>query len=197
MPVPGAASSARTPRCSTALAQRGIEAGAVVVDREHDARAPRAPSDAHARPRPLAGVVEQVAEHLVEVLALAADACSGRPRRRSRAALGVEPQQRAGEPFGRLAHGAARGCGGAGGGARLREVVVHLAAHALDLLPQQRGELGVARAAARSASCASTASGVLRPWARSPALAWARATARSRCVEQRVQVVTSGWTSLG
>ena len=44
-------------------------------------------------------------------------------------------------------------------------------------------------ASARSASCASTASGVFSPCARSPALAIARCTARSRCVEQRIEIV--------
>ena len=65
------------------------------------------------------------------------------------------------------------------GGARVREVIVDLPAHPLDLLARRdRGELVDAPAApARSASCASTASGVFRPCARSPAFASARATA--------------------
>ena len=52
-------------------------------------------------------------------------------------------------------------------------------------------------ASVRSASCASTASGVFSPCARSPAFDTARATARSRCSSSALRSSTSGCTSLG
>ena len=61
--------------------------------------------DADARARPLARVVEQVAEHLVEILALAADGVVRRDVDVDREpALGMEPLERAGQPFGGIAH---------------------------------------------------------------------------------------------
>ena len=75
------------------------------------------------------------------------------------------------------------------GGARLREVIVDLPPHPLDLLRERVGELRLPGGAARSASCASTASGVFRPCARSPALASARWTACVAMLEQRVEIV--------
>ena len=55
------------------LAHRGRQSRAIVFDGDQDVSSvPRCPHD-HARPCPLAGVVEQIAEHLVEVLALRPD----------------------------------------------------------------------------------------------------------------------------
>jgi hypothetical protein len=75
------------------------------------------------------------------------------------AALGIQPKQRAREPVRRFANRTARGARRPGRGPGLREVVVHLGAHALDLLPQQRGELGVAGGHVALASWARTARG--------------------------------------
>ena len=56
-------------------------------------------SDSDARARPLARVVEQVAEHLVEIFALAADVMIRRHVHVDvKPALGVQAQQRAREP---------------------------------------------------------------------------------------------------
>ena len=150
--------------------------------------------DDDARPRPLAGVVEQVAEHLVEVFALARGRRAPAATSTSivEAALGVEPQQRARagrrptpRPTQRAPSARARR-----GRARVREVVVDLPAHPLDLLRDRRRELAPgprprrARPPARGRRAASSgrARG-RRPW---PARALDR---RSRSVEQRVQVV--------
>ena len=95
--------------------------------------------------RPLAGVVEQIAEHLVEILALGADDV-----RRIDADLyrqppiRVQPQQRPGQPFRRREHGAVHARRRARRrGARLRQVIVHLPAHPLDLLTHHRRQLGL------------------------------------------------------
>ena len=62
------------------------------------------------------------------------------------AASRMQPQQRPRRPFGRFLDGRARAGGRArGGGSRMREVIVDLPAHPLDLLPDGRGHLGVAR----------------------------------------------------
>ena len=76
------------------------------------------------------------------------------------------------------------------GRARMREVIVDLPPHALDLLADRvrRARPGPPPPA-RSASCESTASGVFRPCARSPALAIARRDDLLAVVEQRVEVV--------
>ena len=121
------------------VAHRRLESRAVVVDGRSTMRVALARRrDRDARARPLARVVEEVAEHLVEVLAL-------RRARRGPAATStsiVTPRsacrraQRPGQAVRRLADRTrARRRGAAGrAGARLREVVVDLPPHALDLL---------------------------------------------------------------
>ncbi len=101
----------------------------------------------HRRLRPLAGVVEQVAQHLVEVLALAANDVLRRDIEANREpALGVQALERAHQPFGRSRDRAADGGVGArAGGARLGQVVLDLAPHPLDLLFDRRRELGLPR----------------------------------------------------
>ena len=85
---------------------------------------------------PLAGVVEEIAEHLVEVLALAADRMFGRDADvDGEPAVGVEPPHRPRQSVRRLRDRApGAGCGAGRRGAGVREVRVHLASHALDLL---------------------------------------------------------------
>ena len=116
----------------------GAIAGAVVVDREHDARcrattSRRATRDA----RPLAGVVEQVAEHLVEVLALAAHGMLGWSTAYDRSSRPRSACRRCSvraSPSADSRTGSARRGGARRRGARVREVIVDLAPHALDLL---------------------------------------------------------------
>src|ERR1019366_8490955 len=56
---------------------------------------------------------------------------------------------------------------------------------------------GCPSASTRSASCASTASGVFKPCARSPAFASALLTICSRCSSKELRSFTNGCTSIG
>ena len=87
-PEPGAASSARTPRCNTTARISGGTPGPVVFDRDEDVVVAVGRREAHVAARVLARVVEQVAEHLVEILALAAHGVIGRRLRRRSSARG-------------------------------------------------------------------------------------------------------------
>ena len=76
------------------------KARSIVVDRDLD-RAPGAPRlDGHARPAPLACVIEQVADHLVEIFPLNADGQILRHAHVDRqTAFRIQAPQRARKPF--------------------------------------------------------------------------------------------------
>ena len=134
--------------------------------------------DDHPRPRPLARVVEEVAEHLVEILALAAEGVIRRYLHVDREApAGVEALERAGQTLARLEDRRARARRRARRRrARMREVVVDLPLHAVDLLGDPVRQLRSAGTLeALAPRCERIASGVFRPCARSPALPIARA----------------------
>ena len=200
-PEPGAASSARTPRCSTASRIDGSSPGpssstvmtttASIADR----------GDGHARASPTCTRCRAGCRASRRGLRAGRGT---RDRRRHRhvdrdAAIGVQAQQRAREPFGGCRHERSarpasrpmRRHGRAPGDSPPAAACDRPAARS-----PPRARRGPPRAA-RSASCASTASGVFRPCARSPALARARATACSRCSSSAFRSLTSGCTSLG
>ena len=82
------------------FAERRVEAGAVVVDRDHDVAFFDRRGDRHARARPLAGVVEEVAEELVQIFALAAEGVGRRDVDVDReVARRMQPLHRPHEPF--------------------------------------------------------------------------------------------------
>ena len=84
-PEPGAASSARTPRCEHGVSQRRVEPGTVVVHAmtTHRAHRPREDSTVTRDRAHLQALSSRLPEHLVEVFALAAHGVLGRrPRRR-------------------------------------------------------------------------------------------------------------------
>ena len=127
-------------------AQFGREPRSVVVHDDLDPIAGRGRGDAHGRSRPFAGVVEQVAEHLVEILAFDADEVGDSyVRREGKRALRVQPRQRPDETGGRLGdRGPAAEPGARRSRARVGEVVVDLAPHPIDFLANRRREIGVA-----------------------------------------------------
>ena len=138
-PDPGAASSARTP-LQHRLAQRRIESRPIVVDGDDDALVVNHRSDRDARARPLRRVVEEVAEHLVEVFALHADRMRRRHARVDRdSARRVQPLQRAAQSIDRFRDDASRAeRRGRSRGARMRQVKIDLPLHPLDLLANHR-----------------------------------------------------------
>ena len=73
-PVPGTLSSSLSPRSPTSCAFLGIEARAVVVDRQCETGAVRCgrPKRATRAIRPFAGIVHQIAGHLFQILPFAA-----------------------------------------------------------------------------------------------------------------------------
>jgi hypothetical protein len=148
---------------------------------------------------PLAGVVEQVTDHLVQILPLHGH---GQIRGDVRdvhghTAIRVQPEHRADQRLDRRGHQAARAGRRRGGrGARMRQVVVDLPPHPLHLLADSGGRSATGALDPVSLR-ASRASGVFSPWARLPALAWARRTASSRCSMSAFRSSTSGWTSAG
>ena len=99
------------------------------------------------RASPLAGVVEQVADHLVEIFALNAH------RQIVRYAyvdgdstLGIETMQRPRQSVRRFLDRTVRSCDCARRrGARMGEVIIDLPSHAIDLLLNGGGNLGLAR----------------------------------------------------
>jgi hypothetical protein len=94
---------------------------------------------------PLAGVVEEVAEDFLEVFALTAKGGVGWDvEDELEVVAGVEAGEGAGEGFEAWTHSGTGILAAGGGGAGLGELVVDLAAHAVDLKPQVDGELGVA-----------------------------------------------------
>ena len=193
-PEPGAASSARTPRCSTALPHRRLEARSVVVDGDDDARpcavdgvdrdARRAPTCRRCRAGcrasrrgPRAGRGRRASGGDVDVDR------RGRARRAAGAACAPAPSAESRDRAAR----AGRRAGGRG--ARVRQVVVDLPPHPLDLLADRRGQLACPAASARSASCAEHRQRRLQAVREIAGLGERARTAASRCVEQRVQIV--------
>jgi hypothetical protein len=95
------------------FAHRWFDTGTVVVDRDDDARVVERRRDDHARPGPLTRVVEQIAEHFLDILSLPAHAVIGRHADIDReSALGVQAQQRARERARGVRDRAARAHGG-------------------------------------------------------------------------------------
>ena len=72
-PLPGIRWSRRAPRAKTASRCARVETGSVILDRDLKRRVRILREDPHARPRPFACVVEQIAQHLLEVRGLAGD----------------------------------------------------------------------------------------------------------------------------
>ena len=148
-PDPGAAWSARTPRCRTSPRSAAGTPGPSSSTTMCTCVGAGLRRHADRRPAPLAGVVEQVAQHLVEVFALHAHdvgVVHGGPDRQT--ALGVQLAERAHQRRRRRRH-AGRGAGRGARGRRpgVGEVVVDLPAHPIHLLPEHVGARRVRRAA--------------------------------------------------
>src|SRR5262245_22970591 len=100
------------------LAHRRLYSGAVVVNRNHDMFTLFLAGEPDPGAGPLAGVVEQVAEHLVEVFSLSAEGVRcGRIDLNAEVSFRVDPLERADKSFGGYCDRHARGrrCGGCGG----------------------------------------------------------------------------------
>src|SRR5262249_3848572 len=129
------------------LAHRRLYSRTVVINRNHDLFAFLRAGEPDPGAGPLAGVVEQVAEHLVEIFSLSPE---GRRRGRidldAEVSFGMQPLERADKPLGGCGNRCARSrrssrCGGS----RVRQVIVDLPPHAIDLLIDLRGKLLVSR----------------------------------------------------
>jgi hypothetical protein len=193
-PLPGTASSSRTPRASTAWRCSGAMPGPSSSTTMLQLFARPAGPRPHPRARPLAGVVQQVAQHLLQVLLLAgkgqvgghvgAQAAAASARRapcsitRSRpASTGCQRRALAGQAL-------------RGRHARARQVPVDVArasAHLLGAPAPPAAASGPGRRRRRPAS--STASGVLSAWARLPACVRARSTTSALRSSTPVEVV--------
>ena len=117
----------------------------VILHSDRDHARPRrfARLDSDTARRPLAGVVDKITEHLVKVLAVGANGvCWIYHHLDGDRLLGVELLHGAGQPVRGLTHWTANsGSGSGGSGARVREMVIDLAPHPLDLLADRRCEL--------------------------------------------------------
>ena len=83
------------------LAHRGLDSRTVVFNRDHDPFAFFRGSEPDPSASPLAGVVEQVAEHLVEIFSLSTEGMRcGRIDLDSEVSLGMQSLKRAGKSLG-------------------------------------------------------------------------------------------------
>ncbi len=125
------------------VSHRRLYSRAVVINRNHDRFTFFRPGEPDLGASPLAGIVEKVAEHLVEIFSLSPEGMRRGPiDLDADTSFGMQPLKRAGKSFGRCGdRRARRRRRGGGGRSRVRQVKVDLPPHALDLLIDLRGKL--------------------------------------------------------
>ncbi len=181
-PEPGLVSSSRGRGWSPPRSAPSVRPGPVVVDAD-DRGLPGSSSpfggavagaDRDLGLRPFAGIVDQIADDLLEVLLLALEAGAiGHVADQLDAALAVEAAHHPDQPVDhRLDLGDDADDIGLGGDAGAVEIVVDLPAHQFGLLD----DLGRAGSRLPRASLMTTLSGVFSAWARLPTWVRARST---------------------